>query len=108
MRRKHIPICAVSLGQRVFVLPRGDGIPRGPGLEPLPREGAVLTVTDYLFGAIQRGAVTAYEPAECSESEIAEHGASLLAALPDGLRPGEPPAPEPPAPEPPAPEPEVE
>lgn len=100
MRRKHIPICAVSTGQRVFLVPRGDGIPRGPGLEPLPREGVVQTITDYLFGAIQRGAVTAYEPAECSESEIAEHGASLLAALPDGLRPSEPPAPEPPAPEP--------
>jgi hypothetical protein len=95
MRRKHIPICAVSLGQRVFVLPRGDGIPRGPGLEPLPREGAVLTITEYLFGAIQRGGVTAYEPSECSDAELAEHGASLLAALPDGLRPGEPPAPEP-------------
>ena len=100
MRRKHIPICVVSLGQRVFVLPRGDGIPRGPGLEPLPREGAVLTITDYLFGAIQRGAVTAYEPNECSDAELAEHGASLLSALPDGLRPSEPPAPEPPATEP--------
>lgn len=95
MRRKHIPICAVSLGQRAFVLPRGEGIPRGPGLGPIPPEGMVLILTDYLFGAIQRGAVSAYEPAERSESEIAAHGASLLSALPSELRPGEPPAPEP-------------
>jgi len=100
MRRKLLPICAVSLGQRAFVLPRGEGIPRGPGLDPIPREGAVLTVTDYLFGAIQRGALAAYEPSECSDADLAEHGASLLSALPDGLRPTVP-APQPaPAPQP--------
>ncbi len=90
MNRKHIPSSALKLGQRVFVVPQRANVARGPGLDPLPAGGQVVTLSDYLFGACQRGAVLAFEPEECSEAELAEHGALLLSALPDGLRPAAP------------------
>lgn len=62
MTRKHLPSSALSLGQRVFVVPNRANIARGPGLDPLPVSGQVVALNDYLFGACQRGAVLAYEP----------------------------------------------
>jgi hypothetical protein len=62
MNRKHIPSGALKLGQRVFVVPQRAHVARGPGLDPLPAGGQIVTLSDYLFGACQRGAVLAFEP----------------------------------------------
>jgi hypothetical protein len=100
MRRRHLPVSQVQFGARVFVVPREAGMPRGPHLDAIPAGGAELVVDDYVFGAIQRGALTAYEAKECSAEELQAHEALLLAGYPrepqdDGKAPDTDPSPAP-------------
>jgi len=68
MRRRHIPIQEVAAGSRIFVVPRDDSTPRGPGLGPIPTEGMVVVADDYIVGCIARGALVAYEAEEHVDS----------------------------------------
>jgi len=65
--RKHIPVHEIQAGSRVYVLPRDHSTPRGPKLDSIPKEGMTVRVDDYVFGAIQRGALIAYGPDEAAE-----------------------------------------
>lgn len=60
--RAHIQASQLRSGQPVFVVPATPGIPRAPKLGPIPTDGALMTVTDYLFGCASRGAVVCYAP----------------------------------------------
>lgn len=65
--RRHISVHEVQAGARVFVIPRDASTPRGPKLDPIPKGGMEVVVTDYIFGCMQRGSVTAYGPEEVAE-----------------------------------------
>lgn len=82
MNRRHIPVHEVAAGARVFVVPRDNSTPRGPGLDAIPRDGMELQVNDYIHGAIQRGALVAYEAHEWSPDEMKAHAKETLARLP--------------------------
>lgn len=83
--RRHIPSYQIQPLSRVYVIPRDATTPRGPKLDPIPLAGMEVVVDEYLFGCIQRGALTACGPEEPDE-------------------PAAPTAPEPPAAAPAAPE----
>lgn len=65
--RRHIPSYQIQPLSRVYVIPRDATTPRGPKLDPIPLAGMEVVVDDYLFGCIQRGALTACGPEEPDE-----------------------------------------
>jgi len=60
LERQYIPASALRIGQRVLVCPVRDGLPRGHKLNAIPMTGQIMTITDYLHGMAQRGAVHCY------------------------------------------------
>jgi hypothetical protein len=76
--RRHIPVHEVQAGSRVFVIPRDHSTARGPKLDPIPKEGMDVRVDDYLFGCIQRGALTAYGPEEAAPPAAPAASESVL------------------------------
>lgn len=93
--RRHIPSYQIQPLSRVYVIPRDATTPRGPKLEPIPLAGMEVVVDDYLFGCIQRGALTACGPEEPDELAALAALAALTAPEPPGPVP--PVAEEPPA-----------
>lgn len=78
--RRHIPSYHIQPLSRVYVIPRDATTPRGPKLDPIPLAGMEVVVDDYLFGCIQRGALTACGPEEPDELAAGESPAAAPAA----------------------------
>jgi hypothetical protein len=57
---KQLQVSDLKPGARLLFVPVREGIARGPKLAPIPMQGAVLAVTDYLIGCVKRGSLQAF------------------------------------------------
>lgn len=60
MKRRLLHVHETQLGSRVWCVPSGQGIARGPGQTSFPSDGSYQLVSEYICNLQRRGAVLLY------------------------------------------------